>query len=127
MAHYSGLEFRNPPAVTEDFDNNSNAKQCTDNAPKTRKVTMEVSAYTASDDECGNARNVTASGQHGVPFLTCASDDLPFGTRVRVHGREYIVMDRFGGGYTNRLDLMMETKSQCFEFGRQYVTVEIIG
>lgn len=104
----------------------SNIEQYVNGAPKTRKVTMEVSAYTASDDECGNTRNITASGQQGIPFLTCASDDLPFGTKVIVHGREYVVMDRFGGGYTNRLDLMMETKSQCFEFGRQYITVEII-
>ena len=51
---------------------------------------------------------------------------LPFGTLLRVNGRIYEVMDRFGGGYSNRLDLMMETKEQCFSFGRQWVDVEIV-
>lgn len=94
---------------------------------KGRKVVMNVSAYTPDDDENGGyPYGVTASGITGTPHLTCASDDLPFGTRVKVHGRVYIVQDRFGGGYTNRLDLMMETKEQCYNFGRQYIEVEIL-
>ena len=91
-----------------------------------RKVVMNVSAYTASDDECGNGDNITASGKYGTPFHTCASDDLPFGAMLLINGQIWIVEDRFGGGYSNRVDLMMETKDQCFDFGRQYIEVEII-
>ncbi len=91
-----------------------------------RKILMNVSAYTASDDECGNGDNITASGNPGTPFHTCASDDLPFGTMLLINGQIWIVEDRFGGGYSNRVDLMMDTKEQCFAFGRQYIEVEII-
>lgn len=91
-----------------------------------RIIRMNVSAYTKDSDECGKNDNVTASGRYGIPFYTAASDDLPFGTLLRVNGRIYEVMDRFGGGYSNRLDLMMETKEQCFAFGRQYIDVEIL-
>lgn len=91
-----------------------------------RVIRMNVSAYTKDSDECGKNDNVTASGRYGIPFYTAASDDLPFGTLLRVNGRIYEVMDRFGGGYSNRLDLMMETKEQCFSFGRQYIDVEIV-
>ena len=91
-----------------------------------RTVTMNVSAYTATSDECGKGDGITASGVEGTPFLTCAADDLPFGTRLRINGQIWIVQDRFGGGYENRVDLMMETKGQCFEFGRQYIDVEIL-
>ena len=91
-----------------------------------RIIRMNVSAYTKDSDECGKNDNVTASGRYGIPFYTAASDDLPFGTLLRVNGRIYEVMDRFGGGYSNRLDLMMETKEQCFSFGRQYIDVEIV-
>ena len=91
-----------------------------------RTIRMNVSAYTRDSDECGKNDNITASGRYGIPFYTAACDDLPFGTLLRVNGRIYEVMDRFGGGYSNRLDLMMETKEQCFSFGRQYIDVEIL-
>ena len=91
-----------------------------------RRIMMNVSAYTRSSDECNKGDGITASGVRGVPFRTCAADDLPFGTRLRVNGEIWIVQDRFGGGYVNRLDLMMETKEQCFSFGRQYIEVEIL-
>lgn len=90
---------------------------------KPRIVTMNVSAYT---EEEGNGDGLTASGVKGTPYLTCASDDLPFGTRIRINGRTWIVQDRFGGGYTNRLDLLMDTREHCFEWGRQYIEVEIL-
>lgn len=91
-----------------------------------RIIRMNVSAYTKDSDECGKGDNVTASGRYGIPFYTVACDDLPFGTLLKINGRIYEVMDRFGGGYSNRLDLMMETKEQCFAFGRQYIDVEIV-
>ena len=91
-----------------------------------RKVLMNVSAYTASDDECGNSYNITASGKYGTPYHTCAADDLPFGTKLLINGQIWVVEDRFGGGYSNRVDLLMDTKEQCFSFGRQYIEVEII-
>lgn len=88
--------------------------------------TMEVSAYTASSDECGgDSEGITASGEVAVPYYTCAADHLPFGTVVIVDGHEWVVMDRFGGGYTDRLDLHMATKDECFEFGRQVKEVTI--
>ena len=80
---------------------------------------MEISAYTSSDDECGDDEGITASGEVAIPYLTCAADHLPFGTVVVVDGQEWVVMDRFGGGYDDRLDLHMATKEECFEFGRQ--------
>ena len=87
---------------------------------------MEISAYTSSSDECnGNDSGITASGEVAIPYLTCAADYLPFGTVVIVDGKEWLVMDRFGGGYDDRLDLHMGTKEECFEFGRQVKEVVI--
>ena len=80
---------------------------------------MEISAYTSSADECGNDEGITASGEVAIPYYTCAADHLPFGTVVIIDGQEWVVMDRFGGGYTDRIDLHMATKEECFEFGVQ--------
>ena len=87
---------------------------------------MNVSAYTASVRECGKADGITASGVKARAGRTVASDDLPFGTVVRIKGREYVVEDRFGGGYRDRLDIFMEEEDEAWEFGRQWVEVEIV-
>lgn len=55
-----------------------------------------------------------------------ASDDLPFGTRVVINGRTYVVKDRFGGGYSNAIDIWMSSYDDAIEFGRQYITVEVL-
>ena len=100
-----------PPAVAEKVEK------------KPTVITMNVSAYTVAE---GNGDGLTASGVEGTPFYTCAADDLPFGTILRIDGKIWVVQDRFGGGYENRIDLLMETTEQCFSFGRQWIPVEII-
>lgn len=86
---------------------------------QTRIVQGNVSAYTGG--------YVMANGEH--PHVgAVANDVLPFGTVVRINGREYVVKDRFGGGYgIERFDIYMDDESSCWEFGRQYVDVEIVG
>ena len=84
---------------------------------------MEVTAYTPDEEE--NGGNVfTASGELYEPNRTCAADHLPFGTIVEVNGQEWEVMDTFGGGYSDRLDLCMETAEECDAFGVQ--TLEVV-
>lgn len=77
-----------------------------------------VSAYT-------HTGNTMANGQY--PYESAiAMDDVPLGTQVIINGRTYVVADRFGGGYTNRIDIFMDTYEQAINFGRQYLTVEVI-
>lgn len=52
-------------------------------------------------------------------------DDVPFGTRVEINGHMYVVEDRFGGGYTNRIDIYMDTKREAFQWGRRHLKVKI--
>ena len=67
---------------------------------------LNCSAYTHSSQP-------TASGkwpQVGV----AAADHLPFGSRVTLpDGRVLTIEDRFGGGFTNKLDIFMETEEEC--------------
>lgn len=86
---------------------------------QTRIVQGNVSAYTGG--------YVMANGER--PHVgAVANDVLPFGTVVRINGREYVVKDRFGGGYgIERFDIYMDNESSCWDFGRQYIDVEIVG
>lgn len=85
-----------------------------------------VSWYTASADECGSDSGITASGKVAVAGRTVAADHLPLGTRLRINGNEYVVEDRFGGGYTDRVDIFCNSKEEAFANGRQYLTVEVL-
>lgn len=85
-----------------------------------------VSAYTASADECGKSDGITASGTKATVNRTIASDFLSFGTLVIIDGKTYTVEDRFGGGYTDRIDIFMKTKKEAFAFGRQWKIVQIM-
>ena len=81
--------------------------------------TLEVTAY------C-HTGNPTASGVWPQAFVTCAADHLPFGAKVTLpDGRTWIVQDRFGGGYRDRLDLFLPTESECWKFGRQWLKCKV--
>ena len=80
--------------------------------------TLNVSAYTAKG-------NKTASGVY-PQVGHCAADHLPFGTRITLpDGRTLTVTDRFGGGYSDRLDIYMETEAECWEWGRKMLRCRI--
>lgn len=90
-------------------------------------VIANCSAYTSSPDECGGKSDgITASGKKAVEGRTIAMDDVPLGTRVRIDGKEYVVEDRFGGDYENRIDIYVNSKEDAMKFGRQYKEVEIL-
>ena len=85
-----------------------------------------MSAYTADADECGGNDGITASGAQATAGHTIAMDDgVPFGTVVEIEGHRYVVEDRFGGGYTNRIDIFMDTKAEAFQWGRRWLDVKI--
>ena len=73
-------------------------------------ILVLCTAYTASFDECGKTDGITASGAKATINRTVAADDLPLGTRIRINGQEYIVEDRFGGGYKIVLTSMLIQK-----------------
>lgn len=83
-----------------------------------------ITAYTASYDETGKTDGITASGEM-VRRGIVASDHLPFGTKVEINGQTYIVADRFGGDYTNKIDIYVETKEEAFKIGRSVKKVKI--
>ena len=80
--------------------------------------TMNVSAYTWSG-------NKTASGVYPQVGM-CAADHLPFGAKVTLpNGTVLTVMDRFGGGYSDRLDIFMASEAECWQFGRQFLRCKV--
>lgn len=80
--------------------------------------TLNISAYTHSG-------NPTASGVYPA-VGHCAADHLPFGSMVTLpDGRTLTVTDRFGGGFTDKLDIFMETESECWKWGRKRLLCKV--
>ena len=85
-----------------------------------REITVNASAYTSSE-----GGNIGAWGDE-LKEGHAASDDLPRGTVVIIGDREYIIMDRFGGDYSNRLDIYFgDNESAAWEFGRKELKVKV--
>ena len=69
--------------------------------------------------------NPTASGVWPRPGMA-AADHLPFGSKVTLpDGRVLTITDRFGGGYSDRLDIFYETEAECWNFGRRWLQCRI--
>ena len=87
----------------------------------------EVSAYTASDDECGNSNGITASGTHVQQGRTIAAPSwIPFGTTVVINGISYVCEDRGGYISDNRLDIYMDSRDDAMKFGRKELEVTVV-
>lgn len=92
---------------------------------RTREIVAEVTAFTGDPSENGGYEGLTVEGKP-LEEGHVAADDLPLGTKVIIEGKEYIVADRFGGNYRNRIDIYMPSRESAYRFGRQHLTVKII-
>lgn len=80
--------------------------------------TLNVSAYCHSG-------NRTASGVWPAVGMA-AADHLPFGSKVTLpDGRVLTITDRFGGGFTDKLDIFMNSEQECWQFGRRDLLCKI--
>jgi len=91
----------------------------------------EVTAYAPLDPDAvegmcysGDPR-VTASGERVVPGVTAAAGpDVPFGTRLYVHGHGVrVVQDRGGRIGQGKIDLAVESREEAYAWGRKNVKV----
>ena len=81
--------------------------------------TLNCSAY------C-HTGNPTASGVWPAVGMA-AADHLPFGSRVYLpDGTVVVIRDRFGGGYSDRLDLFMATEDESWKFGRKILRCKVV-
>lgn len=92
-------------------------------------VLMEVTAYTASIEECGKTDGITASGEKVQEYHTLAAGpSIPFGTKIYIPEfmKTFVVEDRGGAITDNHLDIYMERLEDAKKFGRKDIYVFII-
>ena len=55
-----------------------------------------------------------------------ASRSIPFGTRIRINGKVYVVNDRLAKKYDKRMDIYFRNHSDALKFGKKRLKVEIL-
>jgi len=91
-------------------------------------IIREITAYTASFDETDSTP--CEGALPGIdfcnpPFPIVATNELPLGSKVKIDGVDYLVADRMNQKYQNTYDILMASKSEAFNFGRQIKPVII--
>ena len=67
----------------------------------------------------------TSSGATAVEGVTVAVDPriIPYGTRLKINGHEYVAQDCGGSIKGNRIDIFMESHSECLQNGIKHAEV----
>lgn len=87
----------------------------------------DVSYYCNCDKCCGiYAGGLTASGTVPEEGRTIAAgQQFAFGTEIEINGNVYIVEDRGSAIKGNKIDVFMDSHSECLKNGRHTETVYI--
>ena len=90
---------------------------------------MTITAYSSTVDQTDSTPYITASGTT-VAEGTVATNDLPFGTLVRMSelfgDQLFVVADRMNARFRRRLDVWMPNREKAVGFGVKYTRVEVV-
>ena len=89
----------------------------------------KVTAYCHCSKCCGSyANGYTSSGTKASAGRTVAApSNLPFGTKLNINGKTYVVEDRGGAIKGNRIDVYVGSHSEALAWGVRYLPVEVIN
>lgn len=86
-------------------------------------INVNVSAYSASKDECDNDPHITSLLQRPISGKTCAvSRDLLYLLNKKIYIYQlgvFLVNDLMNKRYTKSIDLFLGSKKQALKFGRK--------
>lgn len=95
-----------------------------------KRLTVHSTAYTGSASENGGYANCTSTGAIPKAGRTLAVDPrvIPYGTKVYIPslGGVYVAEDCGGAIKGNKIDIFMNTYSQCASWGRRNIQVYIL-
>lgn len=83
---------------------------------------FKLTAYCSCKKCCGKwSGGPTASGKMPVAGRTVAMNDIPFGTKLIINDREYVVEDR--GTPYGHVDIYFDSHAEALQFGKKYAPV----
>lgn len=129
---YNGISIR----ISDKIDAMSTLDFGFDLSDATKVITCKATAYTSAADECGPwADGYTATGAKcEVGVVAVDPRVIPLGTKLYIEAVDgsfvygFCSAEDTGGAIKgNKVDLAMNTKSECFQFGRRDVRVYVFS
>ena len=88
----------------------------------------KITAYCASIACCGKTDGITASGVKARANRTVAApSNIPFGTKLLINGKEYVVEDRGGAVNGNKIDIYVNSHAEALQWGVKYLPVNVVN
>lgn len=112
--------------------NNSNGNlntitTTTSNQSYLKTLTMNATAYCETGSKTATGVWPTRNS-NGVSTVAVDPNVIPLGTKLYIEGYGYAIAADTGGAIKgNKIDLYMNSNSECINFGRQNVTVHIVS
>ena len=106
----------------------SDSSESSESGSGTVKI-YKVTAYCPCSKCCGKyASGYTSSGTRATAGRTvAASSSLPYGTKLNINGKTYVVEDRGGAIKGNRIDVYVNSHAEALAWGVKYLPVEIVN
>ena len=82
---------------------------------------FKLTAYCPCAKCCGKTDGINASGTKATQGRTVAMGGVPFGTKLSINGKSYVVEDR-GTAY-GHIDIFFDSHSAALQFGKKYADV----
>ncbi len=90
--------------------------------------TCKITFYCSCAKCCGHSHGITASGKKATEGRTIAVDTskIPLGSKVYIEGfGDFIAEDRGGAIKNNKIDIYLNSHSQCLKMGVKYANVYV--
>lgn len=89
--------------------------------------TFEITYYCRCAECCGKSNGITATGTNAQVNRTIATDPnkIPYGTKVKINGIEYVAEDTGGAIKENKIDIFVETHQEAVQRGVDYEEIWI--
>jgi 3D (Asp-Asp-Asp) domain-containing protein len=88
---------------------------------------FKLTGYCACEYCCGKTDGITATGTKATSGRTIAVDPsiIPYGSLVKINGREYVAEDCGGAIKNNKIDIFFDTHEEALQWGVKYAEVFI--
>ena len=88
---------------------------------------FKLTGYCACEYCCGKTDGITATGTVATAGRTIAVDPniIPYGSIVKINGKEYIAEDCGGAIKNNKIDIFFDSHEEALEWGVKYAEVLI--
>ncbi len=93
-------------------------------------ATVTATAYCPCSICCGvtGGTGITASGVKARQGVTvAASRSIPFGSKIVVNGRTFLVQDRLAARFDSRVDFFFDSHTDALAFGKRTLRVNILA